>query len=159
LKSVVFIAAPLVLAAAGLVLAPKLADRSEFSAKGAARAGVEVTCSGGPLSACPVGSTLVFRFDDVSMPAFVQAYATPSPPNAGERVWYFPTSTVPSPQLTAIASSEVLKKGVVIGPEHAASAYAITVVLSSHPLKKDDLLRGRRSQALHRETIQLGVVR
>ena len=92
------------------------------------------------------------------MAAYVQAYATPSPPTAGERVWYFPTSTVAAPQLTANASSEVLQKGVVIGPEHIASAYEITVVLSAEPLSKDDLLKEGKS-AIHRETIRLGVVR
>jgi hypothetical protein len=158
LKHVVIIAAPLVAAAAAFVLVPKLGDGSEFSVKGGGSSGVEVTCSGGLLSACPIGSTLVFRFDGVSSPAYVQAYATPSPANVGERVWYFPTSAVPAPQLMANAASEVLQKGVLIGPEHSASAYQITVVLSAQPLTREDLLQGGGSRAIHRDTIQLQVV-
>jgi hypothetical protein len=119
---------------------------------------VEATCSGGPVSACPIGSTLVFRFDGLPSAAYVQAYAAPSSPAEGERVWYFPTSTVPAPQLAAQSSSELLRKAVVIGPEHSASAYQITVVLSAQPLTRDDLLRAGGSQVLHRETIELGVV-
>lgn len=161
LKRVVMVAAPLVAAAAALILVPRLEKSSDFSGKGAGGSVIEATCSGGLLSACPIGATLVFRFDGVSTPAYVQAYATPSPPNAGERVWYFPTSVVPAPQLTANAPSEVLQKAVVIGPEHSANAYEITVVLSAEPLSKEELLlqQGSGGQAIHREAIPLGVVR
>ena len=89
----------------------------------------------------------------------MQAYATPSPPNAGERIWYFPTSAVKAPQLTAQSSSEVLQKGVLIGPEHSASAYQITLVLSARPLTRDELLQETGGRDLGRETLQLGVIR
>jgi hypothetical protein len=154
----VFLAAPVAAAAAAsILLVSQFWNRADFSPKGGAASVIEVTCSEGPLSACPIGSTLVFRFDEVSTPAYVQAYATPSSSGEGERVWYFPTSSVPAPQLTAKTSSELLRKAVVVGPEHSASAYQITVALSAEPLARDDLLRGG-SQVLHRETIQLGVV-
>jgi len=153
------LAVPLVAAAAVWVLIPKPEKDQHFSAKGGSSSSVEATCSGGPLSACPSGSTLVFRFDGVDTPAYVQAYATPSLPNAGERVWYFPTSTVAAPQLSASSGSEVLQKGVLIGPEHTASAYQITLVLSSGPMTREEVLREGNSQVIHRETIQLGVVR
>jgi hypothetical protein len=151
------VAAPLVAAAAALIMVPQLGEGSKFSAKGNAASLVEASCSGGLLSACPIGSNLIFRFDGVSTPAYVHAYATPSPPNAGERIWYFPTSSVPAPQLKANASSEVLPKAVLIGPEHSASAYQITVVLSAKPLTRDDLLQ-ERVHTIHRETLELGVV-
>ncbi len=155
----VLLAAPLVAAAAALILVvPKLRDRAEFSAKGRGGSLVEATCSEGPLSACPIGSTLFFRFDGLSEPAYVQAFATPSSPGEGERVWYFPTSSVPAPRLAANAASELLQKAVVVGPEHSANAYQITVVLSAQPLTRDDLLREGQSLALHRETMKLGVV-
>ena len=159
IQRAVVIALPLVAAAAVWVLIPKPDEGLHFSAKGGADAGVEATCLGGALSACPAGSTLVFRFDGIQVPAYVHAYATPSPPTAGERVWYFPTSTVAAPQLSLTSGSEVLQKGVLIGPEHTASAYQITVVLSSIPLTKEEVLTEGKTQVIHRETVQLGVVR
>jgi hypothetical protein len=158
----VALVAPLVAAAAALILLPKAprtaGEESKFSGKGSAGSSVEATCSSGSLSACPVGSTLVFRFDGVSSAAYVHAYATPSPPSAGERVWYFPTSTVPAPRLVATVPAEVLRKAVVVGPEHSASAYQITIVLNAQPLTRDQVLQPADGQTLHRETLQLGVV-
>jgi hypothetical protein len=155
----VALAAPLAAVAAVLILVGlRPPEHAEFSVKGRGGSMVEASCSNGPLSACPVGSTLVFRFDGLSAPAHVQAYATPSSPSEGERVWYFPTSTVPAPQLSAKAPSELLQKAVVIGPEHSATAYRITIVLSVHPLARDELLREEGDEVLHREVLQLGVV-
>jgi hypothetical protein len=154
----VIVAAPLVAAAAALVLVSRQDEAPSFSPKGDKSSTIETTCSGGLLSACPIGSKLVFRFDGVSEPAYVQAYATPSPPNAGDRIWYFPTSAVPAPQLTAHAESEVLQKGVLIGPEHSAGGYRITLVLSARPLTRDELLQEAGSHEIRRETIDLGVI-
>jgi hypothetical protein len=160
----VVLAAPLVGAAAALILLPKAfstaGEGPEFSGKGSGGSRIEATCSGGPLSACPAGSTLVFRFDGVSRAAYVHAYATPLPPSAGERVWYFPTKGMAPPQLSGTAPSEVLRKVVIVGPEHAASAYEITVVQSAEPLTREQVLMLRPGDGPtgHSEVLQLGVV-
>jgi hypothetical protein len=155
----VALAAPLAAVAAVLILVGvRQREHADFSVKGGGGSVVEASCSNGPLSACPVGSTLVFRFDGLSAPAYVQAYATPSSPSEGERVWYFPTSSVPAPQLAAEASSELLQKAVVIGAEHSARDYRITIVLSAQPLTRDELLRQQGTHVFQREILQLGVV-
>jgi hypothetical protein len=153
-----FIATPLAVAAAiVLVLRSSSVTAPSFTAKGHRASRVEVVCSGGPLSACPRGSHLFFRFDAGASPAFVQAYAEPINPNR-ERVWYFPTAATPAPRIESAADGGVLEKAIVLGPEHANGRYQVRIMLSATPMSREDVLLQSKNQDARAETFELEVV-
>jgi hypothetical protein len=87
----------------------------------------------------------------------MEAYAEPS--RAGnERVWYFPAKNETAPRLEPGPEQDVLRIGVLLGPEHAPGHYRIHVVLSEQPLDREKTLEASPVATLRVETIDLEVV-
>jgi len=139
----------LVAAAAAVFL---LMPSSGFRARGQGGAVLEVGCvglNGDP--GCIPGSTLLFRVSGATEGGFVTAWAEPTGP--GERVWYFPTTTTPSPEVQKQAELQTLRQGVVIGAEQPRGTYLVHVLLTSKPLTHDQAL-----EAMAKSPKPLGMV-
>jgi hypothetical protein len=132
-------------------------SKDEFRAKGAGAGLAELglDCEQGSLSACPLGSTLMFRVSSVGSAAYLQAYAEPR--DGGERVWYFSAENQ-APRLAARANTQVVRQGVRLGPEHRPGRYRVHVVLSTTPLGRTALLAGSPSTQLSATVVELNVV-
>jgi hypothetical protein len=149
--------APLAIAAAlALVLYPSH-RLGGFAAKGTQSSVVEVLCPDGALSACPLGSKLFFSIEGIVAPVFVHAYADPVG-SGHERVWYFPTTNGAEPISVSPDQERLLKKAVVIGPEHGSGAYRIHVVLSTAPLSRDEVLAAHDSKIIDSQVVEIQVV-
>jgi hypothetical protein len=86
------------------------------------------------------GDTLVFRLEGVTSPGYLGAYATPRGSD-GERIWYFPDAQGAAPKIEASREPQVVARGVTLGPEHAARAYVVHVVVTDAPVSREELLR------------------
>jgi hypothetical protein len=109
-----------------------------FQVRGAgsdSKADVSVGCDG----SCRQGSVLMFRVGGLAKNAYVAAYAVGA---SGQRIWYFPSVNGVTPMAKAAATTpEVLKKGVLLGPEHGAGRYSVHVYLTTEALSRDQLRR------------------
>jgi hypothetical protein len=132
-------------------------DSDEFRAKGTGAGGAELglDCQHGAASACPLGSTLIFRVAGAGAGGYLQAYAEPR--DGGERVWYF-SSESGAPLLPARDGTQVARSGVKLGPEHRPGPYRVHVVFSSAPLGRAALLTGKASGVVSAATLDLNVV-
>jgi hypothetical protein len=124
-------------AATALVLMPRTRDDG-FSAKGAPGTGgpsVEISCAGGTLSACPVGSRLLFAVEGAGT-GYLAAYADPA--RGGERIWYFSRDSQ-SPALAPVAGTQVAPKAILLGAEHTPGDYLVQVLVTAEPLSRAQL--------------------
>jgi hypothetical protein len=107
---------------------------SEFRARGGAGPVLELGCRDGALTACPAGSTLLFRAGGAVEGGFLAAWAEPA--GGGERVWYFPAEGGESPSLVPRADLQTLPRGIRIGAEQPPGRYRVHLVLSRRPLDR-----------------------
>ena len=123
-------------AAAALLLVPRTGN--DFSAKGGAGAGapaLEISCAGGSLDACPVGSRLIFGVEGATS-GYLAAYADPA--GGGERIWYF-SADGQSPALAPVAGTQVARKAILLGHEHVLGDYLVHVLVTARPLSRAEL--------------------
>jgi hypothetical protein len=145
-------------AALFLLLRPATEPPAEWTARGVAAtdtaAMLELRCSDGRLSACPLSSKLVFLVSGEADAGFLSAYAEPL--EAGmERVWYF-SREAHSPELALpLNGTHVFDRGVSLAGSHRAGRYRVHAFLSDQPLTHAELLAGPPSQrvraSLHTE--------
>jgi hypothetical protein len=123
------------------LVVPAHRQGDEFRAKGGANVVPELglDCQGGALTACPLGSTLIFRVSAVARAGYVQAYAEPR--DGGERVWYFSAETQ-APLVPARPGTQAVRQGVRLGPEHRPGVYRVHIAFSTTPLDRAALLAG-----------------
>ena len=120
---------------------PVAGPKEGFRAKGAADDGATIGlyCSGGPASACPMGSRVAFVTTGRASPQFVAAFAT-SPSKPEERIWYFmdggPPAVFPPGESRQVLSS----RAVVLSDEHDPGDYLVHVLTSDVPLSRKDIL-------------------
>jgi hypothetical protein len=107
---------------------------------GAAVGGVvELTCSGGTPLACPRGSRVsIALWGGGSSFLHVSAFAQPE--GGGERIWYFSDEDGAATFGSAQNGVQIASRSAVIGPEHAPGRYVVSIVLSSRPLRRSDVL-------------------
>jgi hypothetical protein len=126
-------AVPMTAAAAAAVVLLSLRP-PEFRARGGAGPVLEIACRDGSLSACPSGSTLLFRSSGVAEGGFLSAWAVPE--GSAARVWYFPADNGASPALAARPETQTLARGIRLGPEQPPGRYRVHLVLSRRPLTR-----------------------
>jgi len=143
-------------AAAALALVVWPRSDSQFRTKGpaAGRAVLDVGCPPASLTACPVGSTLVFSVLGAEVPGHLQAWAERQ---GGDRIWYLSAETQTA-ALAPGAGTQPARSGVRIGAEHAPGPYRIHLVFSTTPLPRADLLAGSVPAIVARATFDLTVV-
>ena len=148
-------------AAAVLIVAPRLLTTRApdgFRAKGGPGAPglqLDVACIGGTLAACPSGATLTFGAAGAAGSGFLSAYAEPLE-SSHERIWYF-SAEGESPLLTVGDGTEVARRAIRVGPEHAAGRYRVHVFLTPAPVSQAVLLAGGPPDAIARLTVDLQV--
>jgi len=147
-------AAPAVgaLAAAAAFVVFVRSGRDGFTPKGDARTtiGLEATCTEG---ACHAGATLVLRIDDVPEGAHLAAYAVrEGAREESSRIWYFPEADGAEPTLLAQPGPQLVRRGIVLGPEHAPGRYVVHVVIAKRPLTRDGALADENRDVLARAT-------
>jgi hypothetical protein len=116
------------LAVAALWARPSAETRSALREKGSLSGApiIAMSCLGGSLAACPVGSRIAFWVEGGRPEAgVVTAYADPVA--GGERVWYLTNEPVP--------------RAAVVGQEQAGGRYRVSVVLTRHPVARTELAR------------------
>lgn len=86
---------------------------------------------------CRPGALVMFEIDGLTERAHVAAWAVG--PDGG-RTWYFPSAGQPAPSVSPGAGPQVLDRGVRLGPEHAAGAYMLQLLLVRAPLERDVLV-------------------
>jgi hypothetical protein len=157
---------PLIFGVAGLAVCAAAAvavaaawprrDTGAFASRGAQDQGihVEIACSGARLSACPVGSHLVFSASGAA-PGYLAAWAEPVA--GGERIWYF-SAERDAPSILPTATAAPLDRAVEIGPEHAIGKYFVHIVVGAHPLSREQALRGDPGSILASETAAIEVI-
>jgi hypothetical protein len=148
-------------AAAILVVAPRLMtpDSEGLRAKGAqvgVAAQLDVACIGGTLASCPQGATLVFGASGVAATGVLSAYAEPMGRDV-ERIWYF-SAEGESPRLTVGGATDVARRAVRIGSEHAPGRYRLHVFLTRGPATQAMLLAGNPPDAIVGRELVLQVV-
>jgi hypothetical protein len=152
------VAAPLALAAGlALLLRPQGTGSGPYAPKGTLQSHVEVGCSGGELSHCPVGSKLIFHLDALQSAGFLHAYAEPLEPGR-ERVWYYPTTVNPPPHVEAAAGPQIMSQGIVVGPEHVPGHYRLHLVVASLPLSREELLADSSRNVVASNVFEMVVV-
>jgi hypothetical protein len=127
-------------AATALLLVPR-AREAGFGVKGGGGAPgptLEISCAGGTLAACPIGSRLVFGVEGAES-GYLAAYADPTA--GGERIWYFSRDSQ-SPALAPVAGTQVAKKAILLGAEHAPGRYRVHVLVTAQPLSRAELSQG-----------------
>jgi hypothetical protein len=132
-------------AAALLLLVPR---QDHFGPKGVAGAEVprlEISCAGGTLAACPVGSRLLFVAEGADR-GYLAAWADPV--GGGERIWYFSRDSQ-SPALAPVAGTQVAPKAILLGPEHVPGDYTVHVLVTAEPLSRAE--QGRSAAIAARE--------
>jgi hypothetical protein len=149
-RSIVLGAAMLTAAAATLLLVPRLRggpQELDFAAKGAGSplgSLLQISCAGAALTACPVGSRLLFVAEGPTA-GYLAAYAQP---RAGsERIWYFSADGV-APAVAHSPGTQVASKAIQIGSEHAPGDYDVHLLLTRVPLSRAAILQGVRSDDL-----------
>ncbi len=149
-----FRAGGLAVAAAALFL---LVPQSGFRPRGRSGAILEVGCRDGATTACPLGSTLLFRVSgaDHAGGSYLSAWAEPVAPVGGERVWYFPGSDGISARVAAVAATQTLAEGVRAGP--MAARYVVHLRLTATPLARAELLALPPTSALAAADVPLNV--
>jgi hypothetical protein len=119
-----------------ILLVGRLTSHGEdgFHSKGqsADKASLDLTCVGGSLGACPVGSTLMFSAGGMPEKAFLGAYADPDGP--GQRIWYFSARTEAPLLARGDGPMRPLRRGIRIGAEHTSRRYRVHVLLTGRPL-------------------------
>lgn len=121
--------------------------------KGGSRAFVELECERGPISACPIGSPLLFRADGLTTPTFLQAYADGAD---GSRTWLFPTSATPAPVIVPTTGPQVLSKGAMLGGP--AGRYRIHIVVSTSPLDREEVVKSTAPTILDHHATDVSMV-
>jgi hypothetical protein len=123
-----------------------------FEARGssAAPARVDAICTGGPLTACPRGSRLVFHGWAGAGQGFLSAYAEPV--GGGERIWYF-SAEGESPRL----GPDAVDRSVVVGPEHVALRYRVHAVVGTRPLSRAEAVAANDPAVVGTETLEIGI--
>lgn len=124
-----------------LLIRPSEDGGGELSARGSAAFAptLEVTCSDGTLSACPLSAKLVFLVSGSAQHGFLSAYAEPLDTGA-ERVWYF-SHEAGSPQLTpASDGTHVFDRAVTIAGSHRPGRYRVRAFLAERPLAREEML-------------------
>jgi hypothetical protein len=124
-------------AAAALLLMPRTRDDG-FTAKGGPGAGgpsVEISCAGGTLNACPIGSRLLFAVEGAGT-GYLAAYADPA--HGGQRIWYF-SRDGQSPALSSEPGTQVAPRAILVGSEHTPGDYLVQVLVTSEPLSRAQL--------------------
>jgi hypothetical protein len=131
-------------------------DTGAFASRGGQDQGihVEIACSGARLSACPVGSHLVFSASGAA-PGYLTAWAEPVA--GGERIWYF-SAEHGAPTVPPTATASPLDRAVEIGPEHAIGKYVVHILVGTHPFSREQALRGDPASVLASETAAIEVV-
>ncbi len=132
------------LAVAVLWVRPSGETGSDLREKGGS-AGVPIiamSCLGGSLGACPTGSRIAFWVEGGKQEPWVAtAYADPAA--GGQRIWYLTNEEVP--------------KAAVIGKEHAAGRYRVSVVLTRHPVGRTEIAKLPADVAVARASFDLVV--
>ncbi len=114
---------------------------------------VELECERGPISACPVGSPLLFRADGLTGPTFLQAYAEGAD---GSRTWLFPTRATPAPAIAPTTGPQVLQKGAMLGGH--PGRYRVHIVVSSSPLDREAVVKGSAPSILDHHVTDVSMV-
>jgi hypothetical protein len=145
--------------AAALVLAPGIRSGGgqALRAKGgeAAVVQLDVECAGGTLASCPHGATLTFGASGGPVQGVLSAYAEPTDSGL-ERIWYF-SAEGESPHLDLGAGTDVARRAVRIGSEHAPGHYRLHLFLTTAPVSKPVLLAGQVPGALARRDLDLRI--
>jgi hypothetical protein len=145
------------LGALALLLLPmgNSGDRvGELRAKGGAAVLIEVDCARGSVSACPVGSPLLFRVDRVTAPVFLQAYADAAD---GTRTWLFPTRATPAPGVAPGEGPRILPQGAMLSGQ--PGRYRVHVVVSKSPLDREAVVQGVASSIVDQHVTDISMVR
>jgi hypothetical protein len=116
---------------------------------------LDVVCAGGTLAACPHGATLTFGASGGPAAGVLSAYAEPLDSRL-ERIWYF-SAEGESPLLTVGGGTEVARRAVRVGPEHAAGRYRIHLFLTPAPVAQSVLLAGGLRDALASREVEMQV--
>jgi hypothetical protein len=139
-KRFLLVAGPLALAAGlALLLRPVESGSDHYAAKGTLASHLELACSGGELSHCPLGSKLLFRLDALPSAGFLHAYAEPLE-SGQERVWYYPTAANRPPHVEPAAVGQLMGQAIVVGPEHLPGRYRVHLIVAPTPLSREELL-------------------
>jgi hypothetical protein len=126
-----------VTATAALLIVPRLRP-DELTAKGPAGGqgpSLDLSCTGGALTACPAGARLLFVVEGAP-DGYLAAWAEPV--SGGERIWYFSRESQ-SPALAPVAGTQVAPKAIQLGPEHAPGEYLVHVLVTRTPLSREEL--------------------
>lgn len=145
------------LAAAAALMLWLRSGHDEFTPKGAPATtiGLDATCLEG---ACRAGGTLVLRIDDVPERAHLAVYATrEGASDASARIWYFPEADGTAPALAAQPGSQLVKRGITLGPEHTAGRYQVHAVIGKRPLTREGALDHANRDVIARATRVLEV--
>jgi hypothetical protein len=130
----------------------------DFRAKGSSRAApvIDMACLGASLGACPHGSRVAFSLDGGGGEAgFVTAYGDPASP--GERVWYLDNEPVGARAASAGGLPRLVPNAAIVGAEHPAGLYRVTVVVSRRPLARAELARIAPTELVARAQLELVV--
>ena len=130
-----------------------------FTARGSADvsnpvATVDIMCLEGGSATCHLGGTLVFRVEGTAGRVYLGAYAIPEPSSKAseERVWYFPESTGEWPEVSGDRETQVVARGIKLGPEHHVGRYVVHVVLTRRPLTREEMLDPKNPDVSLRST-------
>ena len=121
----------------------------EFAARGAEAVGprLEVTCTGGPMTACPISAKLVFVVSGAAAVSYLSAYAEPLDA-ATPRVWYFSAEADNPERAEPAEGTHVLDRTVLLGGSHRVGGrYVVHAFLADRPLGQAEMLAWRSPSA------------
>lgn len=142
------------LAAAALALLWVRPKGGEFTPKGAAVDAaftVEIACLESGTGSCHLGDTLVLRVDGKAPSGYLAAYAT-GESSPEQRIWYFPEANGSWAEVSAERETQVIARGIKLGPEHRAGRYVVHTIVARRPLGRDDALDPKNPEILSRSS-------
>jgi hypothetical protein len=106
---------------------------------------------------CRPGAKVVFTVNTAVASGYVGAYAERADGKAGQRIWYFPTTSGASPHVAPGTGTEVVPEGIEIGAEQPPGRYRVTAWLSARPLTRSEVEANGVDSMATREAIDLVV--
>lgn len=131
--------------------------KGEADASGSAALGIDVACLETGSATCHVGETILVRVEGRSPAASLAAYATrEGAPDA--KIWYFPEANGSWADVAAGRETQVIPRGIKLGPEHRPGRYVVHVVIARRPMGKEEALDVANADVLVRVTRPLEIV-
>jgi hypothetical protein len=108
-----------------------------FASKGAGApsSSLEISCAGGALTGCRLGSRVLFSVAGAES-GYLAAFAERAA--GGPRIWYF-SGDGESPRIGPNPGTQVVTRAILLGPEHEPGDYTVHVLLTPRPLSRAQL--------------------